>query len=135
MNDVPQELNWVRLRAECSINMIFEQLIVGVEEDCKVFNEVYQSNALTAYRVYVNSGRDVFGISCELDSRRVVKFYRGRDRIEAKNELTQESFTFTLTLDDEGRCKLKLTASGEELEQWQIRRRALEGVLFSHLGS
>ncbi len=58
-----------------------------------------------------------------------VEFNCEANRIVVRNQ--DREFSVTLTLNNEGRCKLRVDGA-EELEQWQVRRIALEKLFFEN---
>jgi hypothetical protein len=57
-----------------------------------------------------------------------VVFYYANERIEVKDEKRNLKFFASLALNSSGRCVLRV--DGEELEQWQFRKKALECLFF-----
>ena len=49
-------------------------------------------------------------------------------RIIVSSDEAGDRFAGTVTLDDDGRCRLRV--DGEALDEWQVLKRALETVLF-----
>ena len=123
MSEIPRDLDWVKEKAACSLAKVFKEIQAGVEQDIKNMNASLQ-------------GKD-FGISPEstgfvvhhLNLSKSVLFYPESDHIRIMNQVTNEDYRVTLTLNVEGRCKLLI--AGDELEQWQVRRKALEALFFS----
>jgi hypothetical protein len=58
-----------------------------------------------------------------------VKFSIAEDCINVSSDADGKGRDYRITLSDEGRCKL--TENGEEREQWQVRRSALEKLFFT----
>ena len=125
MIEIPHEFDWVKARAACSIGQVFKELQLGVEGDVDAINSVRRLQPDTAFTAF-SDRPDLFIVFQNRGPR--VKFICGEDRIEIADEVTGQNIVATLTLTDEGRCKLKV--GQEELEQWQVRRRALEALLF-----
>lgn len=129
MSTIPPELNWVQKRASCSAEQVFRELQAGIENDIAAANQVrrlapdmrFDSRLTDNGRVFVVAQMGVTGP-------RVV-FFIHSGSIEARDEANQTRHVVSLMLNDEGRCKLKLE-DGRELEQWQFRKLALEGLFF-----
>jgi hypothetical protein len=128
--------DWVTARAQCSAIHVFKQLEFGAAEDVAVANSVQSAGNIYVFGVVGNSGnmfsvvRQVrrSAISASSAPEKTVDFYLEDDRIVVRRGIQNEQITATLTLDDEGRCKLRV---GERvLDQWQFRRLALESLLF-----
>jgi hypothetical protein len=130
VNTIPQELDWVKVRSECSVAHVFSELHLGAKNDVEAINLTPRAteNFATPFDVHTNSTGNVFVVFQTGNTNRTVKFRLGPDRIEVANQAGQ--FAITLTLNNEGRCKLKVNGGEEELEQWQVRRMMLEGLFF-----
>lgn len=133
MSTIPQELNWVQKRAECSAAKVFRELQGGIENDVAAANEAKRLAGRffpdTRLASQLTADGKVFVVAqINIAGPRVV-FILGDGMIEARNEVEGIRWTATLTLNDEGRCKLKLD-DGRELEQWQFRKLALESLFF-----
>lgn len=121
----PEMLDWVRARAECSIDMVFARLQLGLTSDIATINEL-------------NKGRDcLFSLYKEKNGFLVTKAGNFPVRkvlfsLEAgaiKVETERGSFLALPGLNMPGRCLLVI--DGKELELWQFRRKALEELFFS----
>lgn len=126
--EIPITLDWVRELSLCSIPQVFKQLYLDVKEDVEAINGAKGLTTHNCFDVVENSTGSVFTVfQRNADAGREVTFKRGDDemRVDRKNG---PSFTITLTLNNEGRCKLRV--DDEELEQWQVRKMALEGLFF-----
>jgi hypothetical protein len=130
MSTVPHDLNWVEKRAACTIGRVFNEICDGIDEDVRAINEA----------------RNLFGdfqFQADLHTERTTVFVGqpGRvprvrvlvgivdNQIEVRNEVTKETWRVSIGLNNEGRCSLRL-ADNSELEQWQFRKMALEGLFF-----
>lgn len=122
---VPQELNWVPIRHACTIVQMFRELQVGVEKDVDEANKVRELSPAIAFRV-ISKSSDTFVVVENSGAR--VKFSLHEDAIEILDEMSTQTFIVRHTLTDEGRCKFVI--GQDELEQWQVRKRALESILF-----
>jgi hypothetical protein len=124
--------NWIKARADCSVAQVFKQLELGARNDVEAANEQRKSEEHHVFSVSAEPGR----FSVVRGSRNVhpvsVDFSLEGEEIAAcvGNEI---KLTATITLNNEGRCMLKV--NDEELEQWQVRRTALEDLFFGKSGS
>jgi hypothetical protein len=59
---------------------------------------------------------------------RSVDFVCTRDEIQVSDDKDQLLYSASLTLNDEGKCRLRV--GDKELTQWQFRRMALEKLFF-----
>jgi len=130
MSTVPQELNWVKVRSECSVGRVFSQLFIEAEQDVKDINLLPTTPGYPppTFAVQQNQAGDFFAVFEAGDTRAVVKFHLGPDRI-AISMPDGKQLTITLTLNNDGVCKLKVDGEGE-FERWQVRRRVLESLFF-----
>jgi len=128
MNCIPQELNWVKVRAACSVATIFSELFHGIERDVEEANQNKQEvfpgyPQVERFFVRANSTANVFAVWENGNPLTEIKFRRDADHIIVSGH--NVSTVITLTLDDTGRCKLRLNKEDEALEQWQVRKRLL----------
>jgi len=124
-------LDWVRVRSKCSLLEVFKKLRLDVEEDVRVFNEVRQFTASNSIRVIASTPGTIFIVCGSVAAIREVVFTLRNERIEIDDQASEKKFAVTLTLNKEGRCMFRY--EGEELEQWQLRRMALETLFFTFL--
>jgi len=128
MNGIPRELNWVKERAACTLAHVFSQLHHGIEEDIKSVNLIHQLPPETVFEMTFLGAGNAFVVKRRASVRPYVRFSLAQDYIETSDD-TSEKSEYRITLSNEGRCKL--TLHGEELEQWQVRRMALEKLFFA----
>lgn len=128
MNIIPQELNWVERRVACTVATVFNELRTGIESDIAAINatkplsEQFSANPL-------QSGMGiVIGQPRRVPNRRVLVALSDHN-IEVRHEAKGTNWSAIVGLNNEGRCILRLE-DGAELEQWQFRKRALEGLFF-----
>jgi hypothetical protein len=130
MNDnreIPAELSWVTALAKCSLLQVFTTLRLGVESDVEEINALIQPGIQMKFYV-ANHGKR-FAVICEVNgapSHEVEFGLRDNDIVIVENHTVK--YEVGLTLNNAGVCKLQI--DGEELEQWQVRRKALEGLFF-----
>ena len=122
MTDFP----WVKARAECSHAQMFERLQLGVTADVKARNELRNGEPIK-FRVEYRGG--TFAAHREQAATfSSVHFALGP---EGEILITHDGATIgiaTLTLNNEGQCRY--VVNGEELEEWQLRKKALEKLFF-----
>ena|SRR5258706_6397519 len=134
-NPIPASLDWVRTRAECSIQHVFKELELGVREDCEKAQSLVPSQAQTKFSVtkVMGSRFAVVRVDDPITSiSQSVYFTCKRNEIQVHKEGSvgnELQMSATLTLTNSGECKLKV--GSEELYQWQFRRMALEDLFFS----
>ena len=124
MND---NVDWVTKRSLCSLPNVFKELRLQVEEDVKTRNALRPNNS--PYEFSVAENGDDFTVLLEAkDVRRSVIFSRAEHAIVVWDDEGKPLFEVTLTFNDQGDCRLHVNQ--EERDLWQVRRMALEGLLF-----
>jgi hypothetical protein len=128
MEEIPRELDWVKERAACTIDKMFVLLHKAVEDDAKRVNEIRRLPDYAAFEVILNREGDIFTVKAAEALKPYVKFTKEDDTIIVSSDPTTVDMVLRVGLSDEGRCKL--TDNASELEQWQVRKIALEGLFF-----
>ena len=124
MKEIPKNLDWVSVRAKCSMASVFDALKDEVQKD------VISQNSLpdhSKFEVKFNNGSFTV-ISGDGAVIKAMVFTLTGETIQVKNAARKVLFEAGLTLNDAGECKLKV--GDQELELWQFRRRALEELFF-----
>jgi hypothetical protein len=124
--DTPS-FDWVRARAECSPWKVFKELEQGARDDVDAINSQRQLEDVFKYTV-ARASETRFSVLCEGVRRRGSVDFLLSDEEIIVNEGESVILKATLTLSNKRQCRLKV--NGEELEQWQFRKRALEGLFF-----
>lgn len=129
------ELDWVNAFSGCSLGKVFHQLKLQIAEDVKARNGQIQSLSVAVtikpYAFAMTEQGERFSVFVEGD-----KVPRGNSvsfALEEKKICVTDAngallFEATLTLNDEGECRLKV--GGQEREFWQVRRMALQKLFF-----
>jgi hypothetical protein len=126
VSDAPK-FNWVTQRSQCSFPNVFKDLRLQVEEDVKTRNALRPNNA--SYQFSVADSSDGFTVALEAgDFHKSVIFSLAEHAIVVKDDAGNPMFEVTLTFNDAGECGLHV--QDKELESWQVRRMALEDLLF-----
>ena len=125
---IPQELDWVTTRSKCSLYEMFIILRNEVKDDVKKRNESRRSGEQVVFEVGAESskGFSVFRAGA-LKSPSCTDFQFSETGISVSDG-DRVLLTATITLNEEGRCKF--VVNGKELENWQLRRLALEQFFF-----
>ena len=120
---------WVEARAKCSALHVFSELLLGVEEDVKAINETdaVKTKARPSLAVMPNTDGNYFVVFHSGNAADKVEFRCHQDCIKVSRG--DREFIVTLTLDNQGQCRLRIDG-GENLEQWQVRRTMLEDLFF-----
>jgi hypothetical protein len=121
------KFDWVTGRSSCTLPKLFKALRLEVEEDVKTRNALRPDNSPYKFSVSDNSGD--FTVLLEANEvRRSVIFSLAEHAILVRDDKGHNMFEVTATFSDEGECRLKV--NGEERDFWQVRRMALEELLF-----
>lgn len=124
--------NWVKSRAECSAVAMFEHLRIGALANLAERNATIQEPGRVSDRFQLtetNKGRLFTVFDSWGQDRRAVDFSLDLETIHVGVHLPSASeFQATLTLNNEGLCKFKV--GDDELDTWQVLKKALESLLF-----
>lgn len=126
--------SWVRERSRCSLGVLFGTLATAIKQDVDTANELLQEIGNKHQSFKYNRDRNVITV---IRSRRTVT-----NEIEQHTvEFTVSSIAITVSRDEakqfsaipslstEGKCTM--IAEGDELEIWQVCRKALEDLFFA----
>jgi hypothetical protein len=119
--------DWVSKRFRCSYPNVFKELRLQVEEDVKTRNGLRPGNS--PYEFSVAENGDAFSVVLDgKDVHRSVTFELGEHSISVRDDDGNRMFEVTLAFSEEGECKLHV--DNKERDFWQVRRMALEELLF-----
>jgi hypothetical protein len=126
------EFDWVTERANCSLQKFFADLQMGSKTDVDIKNKLLR-DASEPGKFVVTPNGDRFTVLREGNGHRSiglwsVEFSLGESGISVSSNDGMIQFTGALTLNNNGECRLRV--KDEELEQWQVRRMALEELFF-----
>jgi hypothetical protein len=121
------KFDWVTARSSCSLPKIFKELRLQVEEDVKTRNALRPDNSPYEFSVAEN-GSEFTVILEAKDVRRSVTFSLADHAISVRDDKGDQMFDVTLAFSDDGECRLN--AGKEARNMWQVRRMALEELLF-----
>jgi hypothetical protein len=124
----PPDFDWVKARWECSASQVFTELRLGVEDDIEEINKLRGGSPEKDVHIAQNRNGNTFKVWRGELPEPSIKFRMADDRIEVLDGNGTKTVEYRVSLNDEGRCAL-LENSGE-IEQWQVRRAALEGLFF-----
>jgi hypothetical protein len=124
--DTPK-FDWVTERFSCSLPNIFRTLRLQVEEDVKTRDSLRPNNSPYEFSV-VENGDEFTVLLAASDVHRSVTFSLAEHAILVRDDKGNLTFEVTLTFNDQGECRLNVNK--KEREFWQVRRMALEGLLF-----
>lgn len=126
------EFNWVTARAKCSPFEVFTILKRDVEIDVDTRNKLRKPS--DGVRFALNAGRDSFTVLLEGNQiNHSVDFKCDTNGITV-NENGEKKLQASLTLSNDGECKLRTRRVHEDEEEdlsfWQFRKEALEDLFF-----
>jgi hypothetical protein len=121
------KFNWVTERSSCSLPKVFHSLRVQVEEDVKTRNALRPKNSPYEFSVE-ETGSDFKVLFVATDVRRSVTFSLAEHGILVRGDKGDLMFEVGLAFTGGGECQL--IVNKKHLESWQVRRMALEEILF-----
>lgn len=123
-------LNWVKVRAECTIHSVFKKLRCEIEADVSNRNGyLTESQIKNGVTFEVEDKDDGFVVHRKgIDGS--VGFAIFGSHIKAIGSAA--AVDATIGMNDNGRCMLRMKESERivELENWQFRKKALESLFF-----
>ena len=128
-NDVDKmKFDWVRRRSACSLAGVFKTLRLEVEEDVKARNGLRPPTA--PYEFSLADTDDGFNVILEAKQvRQSVNFKLAEHAIVVRNGKDEPMFEVILAFSDDGDCILRV--NHEDRKSWQVRRMALEQLMFA----
>jgi hydroxymethylpyrimidine pyrophosphatase-like HAD family hydrolase len=124
--DTP-EFDWVTGRALCSLSNVFKQLKTSVKQDVITRNGLRPTHSTYEFAV-IESGNN---FTVTLEGSGVLKsiaFSLAEHAIVVKDDKGYQIFDVAVNFNEKGECKL--IANEVAREMWEIRRMALEELLF-----
>jgi hypothetical protein len=124
-----EKFDWVTARASCSIGSVFEHLRDETKADVAVISKLLELNGYKANFTF-ESEQESFMVSRATNGKSdfaSVKFSRKEKAITVSKSGTV-FLAATLTINNERQCRL--VVNGQELEEWQFRKLALEQIFF-----
>jgi hypothetical protein len=121
------KFDWVTERSSCSLPKVFGALRAQVEDDVKTRNALRPSNSPYEFSVAEDVGEFTVLLKTAEASRSVV-FNLTEHAIVVRDQQRNPMFEVAASLNDQGECRLKV--NGEERDFWQVRRLALEDLMF-----
>ncbi|MGO8793374.1 MAG: hypothetical protein ACLQLC_01005 [Candidatus Sulfotelmatobacter sp.] len=119
-------------RLSCSLPRVFNSLASQVERDVATRNSLRPPNSPYEFSLAEDNGALTVHLNTKKLRRSVTfKLSLPDHAILVSDETGNRLFDVTSSLDDNGRCMLMV--NGEERDPWQVRRMALEDLMFSGL--
>ena len=128
-NGAPK-FDWVTERSSCSLPRVFTTLRVQVEADVKTRNSLRPGNSPYEFSVKEDNGEFAVLLKAQQLQQSVV-FSLADHAILVRDDKSNPMFEVTAAFSDRGECRLKV--NGEERDFWQVRRMALEELMFRGL--
>jgi archaellum component FlaG (FlaF/FlaG flagellin family) len=126
-----RDFDWVKARAECSRQVVFEQLRLGAKHDAATRTEMLlKKNASFGFCVVSHNSSFSVLMQGDISELRSIVFTLTADGISVQDGSGKPIATATLTLNDDGDCRLEV--EGKELDFWQFRKMALHDLLFGN---
>jgi len=128
---VPEQLKWVHARAQCSLPHVFKELEQGARDDAEEAQSLVPERSELRFSVATTSSHRFSVVRTDdpmSGTSRSIDFLLTKDQIEVYRDYSELLYSASLTLNDEGKCRLKV--GDKELTQWQFRRTALEKLFF-----
>jgi hypothetical protein len=121
------KFDWVAAREACTLAKVYRQLQAEIQEDVRARNAHLPEGA--TYEFHVVEKDDAFSVVLEAkDFTRSVAFRYESHAITVVDPSGNQMFEITLLFTEDGKCRLK--AKEENRESWQVRRMALEDLMF-----
>jgi hypothetical protein len=124
------DFDWVTARAECSISRMFVRVQSQVKADVERRNALLSAHERLKFLVEVHSDSE-FSVKREGTGQEepgTVRFRRNESDIAIASNDGTLKLTVTLTVDHLNECRLVL--NGEHVDEWQLRKLALESLFF-----
>jgi hypothetical protein len=123
---LPPTWDWVEARAACSARQFFERLYLGAQANLATRTRLLTADEHGPRMAFQHTATpQAFSVFTRLDTGPVVRVRVDGPQISIDGD---DAFAGTVTLDDQGRCRLRVGT--EDLDEWQVLKRALEGFLF-----
>jgi len=129
MSTITQVFNWVEKRAACNIAEVFHQVCIEIGNDIITINGI-KYKELYFKQESLSDGTIVIGQPSR-NPRVVVSIGIVDQQIIVQDQATPDKWSVRVGLNIEGRCVLK-AEDGSEMETWQFRKKALEGLFFDN---
>jgi hypothetical protein len=128
-NETPA-FDWITARSSCSLPKVFSTLRSQIEQDVKTRNSLRPNYAPYEFSVTEDTSEITVRLTAE-ELEQSVTFSLAEHAILVLYDQGSRILEVTLIFDDSGKCRLKI--NGEEREFWQVRRMALEDLMFHGL--
>lgn len=123
-----ENFDWVAARGQCSVAVLFERLKTQIEKDVEGRKALRSGPPFDfGFRHYIEE--NVIAVVLEgTQLNKSVSFRLKRNAIEVLDTDHNVVLIAKATLNNDGICRLRV--DDEELDLWQFRKKALEGLFF-----
>jgi hypothetical protein len=122
-----QPVDWVTERGHCTVPIMYARLRKEIEEDVKKRNDLRPG--LAPYEFVIEENKDGFSVVLKSEVlRKVVRFIFEQHAVLVYDDNDNQMFEVTVSFTEEGKCRIN--AKEQKCEMWQVRRMALEDLLF-----
>jgi hypothetical protein len=128
--NAPAGFNWITERFACSLPKVFSTLRSQLELDVHTRNSLRPNHSPYEFSIGEDSNAVTVRFQAEQLQKSVV-FALADHAITVRDDQGNRMFEVTASFDDAGKCRLRV--NGEEREFWQVRRMALEDLMFRGL--
>jgi hypothetical protein len=125
-----ESFDWVTERSSCSLPKVFNTLRQQVEQDVKTRNSLRPNTPTYEFLVTHDTGEFAVLLKAK-ELQKSVTFSLAENAIQVRDDQGVQVFEVTLTFDDTGNCRLNVNA--QERHFWQVRRMALEDLMYRGL--
>ncbi len=122
------EFDWIAVRWDCSLTAVFEKLKAQVRMDVENIQRRRPEGAMNKIEFTNNGNHFIVVLSAQQRILDAASFTLKDNEILVSNKDDKELFRAVPSIDDEGDCILKI--GEKECELWQVRKAALEKLLF-----
>jgi hypothetical protein len=121
------KFDWVTERSACSLAKTFLTLRGQVEADVKARNGLRPKNSPYEF-LLEDKEADYRVVLKTQEVQRAVTFHQAEHAIEVRDDKGDLMFEITVKFREDGKCKLQV--NDQEREPWQVRRMALDELMF-----
>jgi hypothetical protein len=126
---LPQDFDWVSARTKCSALNVFQQLKQEAQQNTETLRAAARERGDPQSVEFIDQGSGSFLVMGRIFAGEIgVRFILAQDEISAEGHRVAVNLTATLTLSDDGECRLSV--GSEHLDRWQFLKRALEPLFF-----
>ncbi len=129
---IPADFDWVTARHLCSAQAFFERLRTGAKQNVATRQALHDALGDSGSVEFESTAPDEFTVRRFLGKSgavRSISFERTSHGVSVSGHGMHVELTGSLTLTDEGQCRLLV--EGEPLAEWQVLKRGLDALFFA----